>query len=304
GMVRSLQGRREDSRGRRRGAGGSSAAVDHHADRCGRGSCPVACGRGGVSMRWRGGDSFAKLVPRSLVMMILIQPPRRETGVRPGAARRRWLVLAAGLALATAGQAGAAEEVVLRLKWWHQFQFAGYYAAQAKGYYEEEGLAVRIDQGRAGSPSGAAVLAGEAQFGVSDSDVVRAYLNGDPVVVCAAIFQHSPYVIMSRRDRGISKPSDLVGARVMLSDEQGAAQLKGMMVREGIDPERAVIVPHSWRLDDLIEGRVDAISAYATVEPALMRAAGVEPHLLRSSDYGVDFYGDVLFTSREQAARH
>src|SRR5690606_26996915 len=105
-------------------------------------------------------------------------------------------------------------------------------------------------------------------------------------------------------DRGISKPSDLVGARVMLSDEQGAAQLKGMMVREGIDPERAVIVPHSWRLDDLIEGRVDAISAYATVEPALMRAAGVEPHLLRSSDYGVDFYGDVLFTSREQAARH
>ncbi len=237
-------------------------------------------------------------------MMILIQPPRRETGVRPGSARRRWLVLAAGLALATAGQAGAAEEVVLRLKWWHQFQFAGYYAAQAKGYYEEEGLAVRIDQGRAGSPSVAAVLAGEAQFGVSDSDVVRAYLNGDPVVVCAAIFQHSPYVIMSRRDRGISKPSDLVGARVMLSDEQGAAQLKGMMVREGIDPERAVIVPHSWRLDDLIEGRVDAISAYATVEPALMRAAGVEPHLLRSSDYGVDFYGDVLFTSREQAARH
>jgi len=36
------------------------------------------------------------------------------------------------------------EKVRLQLKWYHQFQFAGYYAAQAKGFYTEEGLDVKL----------------------------------------------------------------------------------------------------------------------------------------------------------------
>ncbi len=53
------------------------------------------------------------------------------------------------------------------------------------------------------------------------------------------------------------------------------------------------------KLDDLIEGRVDAISAYVTAEPSQMRARGVEPHFMKASDYGIDFYGDTLFTREE-----
>ena len=48
------------------------------------------------------------------------------------------------LAFSLAGLAGAAEKVSLQLKWFHQFQFAGYYAAKAQGYYAEEGLEVEI----------------------------------------------------------------------------------------------------------------------------------------------------------------
>lgn len=197
--------------------------------------------------------------------------------------------------LATAG-----DPVRLQLKWHHQFQFAGYYAAQAKGYYAAEGLEVTILEGGGGSPPIATVLRGGADFGVSDADVLLARLKGEPLVVCAAVFQHSPYVLMSRRDREIRAPADLVGARVMLSDDQGAAQIRGMLVREGIDPALVQILPQSWDLADLIEGRVDAMSAYETVEPALLRARGVEPALLRSIDYGVDFYGDTLFTTEAQ----
>ena len=42
---------------------------------------------------------------------------------------------------------GAAEVVDLQLRWHHQFQFAGYYAALEKGFYKEEGLDVRIHAG-------------------------------------------------------------------------------------------------------------------------------------------------------------
>ncbi|MGQ2981079.1 MAG: ABC transporter substrate-binding protein [Polaromonas sp.] len=191
--------------------------------------------------------------------------------------------------------------MTLQLKWLHQFQFAGYYAAQAKGFYRDEGLEVTIREGGADRPVIQAVLQGDAHYGIADSDVLINRINGQPLVALAAIFQHTPYVIMSREDRRIRAPSDLVGARVMLSDEQGGIQLRAMLRREGIDPARVNIVPQSWKLEDLIEGRVDAVSAYATVEPAMLRARGVVPATMRSLDYGIDFYGDILFTREMQA---
>ncbi|MBC8011758.1 MAG: ABC transporter substrate-binding protein [Burkholderiales bacterium] len=197
---------------------------------------------------------------------------------------------------ASAGWAAEGERPVrLVLKWYHQFQFAGYYAASAQGYYAEEGLAVEIIEASPAKSPMAAVLKGEADFGVGDTDVLLARMRGQPLVVCAAIFQHSPYVILSRADRGIRSPHDLVGARVMLSSDQGASQFRAMLTQEGVALDRVEIVPQTWRLEDLIEGRVDAMSAYATAEPAQMRARGVEPAMLRTLDYGVDFYGDTLF---------
>jgi two-component system cell cycle sensor histidine kinase/response regulator CckA len=233
-----------------------------------------------------------------------IVPIRRRPVKARGAAG--WLLLGWLLA-GGCGLIGAAEPVTpvrLQLKWHHQFQFAGYYAAQARGFFAAEGLAVEIIEGRAGRAPIASVLEGRAEYGVSDTDVLLARLRGQPIVVCAAIFQHSPYVIMSRADRRIRTPADLIGKKVMMADEQGAAQLQAMLAKEGIAARLVDVLPHSWNLADLIEGRVDAVSAYATVEPAQLRARGVEPALLRSVDYGVDFYGDTLFTTEDEVARH
>ena len=217
-------------------------------------------------------------------------------------------VIALGLTCTTPAHASSdakpPERVTLQLKWLHQFQFAGYYAAQAKGFYREEGLDVTIREGGADRPVMATVLKGEAHYGISDSELLMDRLNGQPVMALAAIFQHSPYVIMSRQDRQIRTPSDLVGRNLMLSEGQGAVQLRAMFKREGIDPQRVNILPQSWSLDDLINGKVDAMSAYATVEPALLRARGVEPAIMRSLDYGIDFYGDIVFSTEAEVAKN
>lgn len=212
-----------------------------------------------------------------------------------------WLI--SGLFLLMAG-AGEAEPVRLQLKWWHQFQFAGYYAAQVKGFYQEENLDVVILEGGPNKAPLPTVLRGEADYGVGDSQLVQARLQGLPVVACAAIFQHSPYVLLSRKDRDIRTPGDLVGKRVMLANEQGAVQLQTLLIHEGIDPSRVQIEEHSWSIDDLISGRVDAVSAYAMVEPYQLLQRGVAPATLRAADYGVDFYGDTLFTTTDEARRH
>jgi PAS domain S-box-containing protein len=193
--------------------------------------------------------------------------------------------------------AEAQEPIILQLKWYHQFQFAGYYAAEEKGFYKAEGLEVEIREGSPSRPPLESVLAGQAHFGVSDDDVLLARLRGRPTVACAAIFQHSPYIVLARGDSGISKPSDLIGRTVMVANDQGATQLKAMLRHEGIPRERVKLVPHTWKLRDLINGEVDAISAYSTVEPTQMRQQGVPPAIIRVADYGVDFYGDTLFTT-------
>ncbi|WP_346332328.1 ABC transporter substrate-binding protein [Prosthecobacter sp. SYSU 5D2] len=192
---------------------------------------------------------------------------------------------------------GRLKKVRIQLKWHHQFQFAGYYAAQAQGYYRAAGLDVELKEGSPSRRSLEVVQSGDADFGVTDCDVLLARMQGKPVVVCAAVFQHSPYIMLSLARNGITKPSDLVGKRVMVATDQGEAEVRAMIIREGLPADRIQFLPHTWNNQDLLAGRVDAISAYSTVEPTQLRLLGEEPALIRFSDYGVDFYGDTLFTT-------
>ena len=72
----------------------------------------------------------------------------------------------------------SADKVVLQLKWKHQFQFAGYYAAQSQGYFAAEGLEVDIREINANLTPLDTVLSGKAQFGISDSSLVLSRMQG------------------------------------------------------------------------------------------------------------------------------
>jgi ABC-type nitrate/sulfonate/bicarbonate transport system substrate-binding protein len=68
----------------------------------------------------------------------------------------------------------------LQLKWRHQFQFAGYYAALEKGYYREAGLDVTIMPASPSTDPVDVVLKGGADFGIASSELVLRYAKGDP----------------------------------------------------------------------------------------------------------------------------
>jgi ABC-type nitrate/sulfonate/bicarbonate transport system substrate-binding protein len=126
------------------------------------------------------------------------------------------------------------QSVTLRLKWWHQFQFAGYYAAQLKGFYKAEGLKVNIITGDAVHPITKEVSEGRADFGISGSDILIEYAKGVPLVAVGAVFQHSPYVVMTLDSSKIKTPADLIGKKIMASENQGWVELKAVLLREGI----------------------------------------------------------------------
>ena len=210
----------------------------------------------------------------------------------------------AGMVLATAFLTAAPRKLTLQLKWTHAFQFAGYYAAQAKGYYAAEGLEVALVESGPSHLPIKEVTEGRAEFGVSDMEVFQAYQEGQPLVALGVVFQHSPYVVIALRKSGIARPSDLVGRSIMFAGNQGQMEIHAMLQSEGIGPDRIRAVPHSWNLDDLLNGKADAISAYITDEPFVLESKGAELSLIRPADYGIDFYGDLLFTTRAFAANN
>jgi len=194
--------------------------------------------------------------------------------------------------------------VKLQLKWHHQFQFAGYYAAQIKGFYREEGLDVELIEGTGKINVVDEVVSGNADFGVTASDILQYFSAGKPVVVISAIFQHNPYVIISLEKSGINTPSDLAGKKIMAAEDQGWPILRALFLKEGIREEKMNVLQHSWDLNDLISGKVDAISGYINVEPQYIREMGYPVKIINPIDYGIDFYGDLLFTSKKIADRY
>jgi PAS domain S-box-containing protein len=196
----------------------------------------------------------------------------------------------------------AAERVALQLKWLHAYQFAGYYAAEAQGYYREAGLEVEIREGRPGMDFVGEVVSGRAQYGTGSSGLVLDRNQGLPVVALAVIFQHSPDLLMVAAGSGIATPQQLVFKRVMTNYSTPA--IAAMLLNEAGSLDKFTILDQTNDLRGLIEGRVDAVAGYQTDQPFFFKERGFPIATLRPVQYGVDFYGDNLFTREEELRRH
>ncbi len=193
------------------------------------------------------------------------------------------------------------DPVRVQLKWVHQFQFAGYYAALEKGFYREAGLDVSLVEAQPGLNTEDQVLSGAVDFGVGSSSILLLRAQGKPVVVLAVIFQHSPSILLALRDTGIDTIHDLIGKTIMI--EPNAAANLGYLRAEGV-LDKIRIVRQSFDLNDLISGKVAALSSFSTNEPYTLKKAGIPYREFFPRDGGVDFYGDNLYTTEQQIVEH
>ncbi len=136
--------------------------------------------------------------------------------------------------LCSASIASALEPVTLQLKWLHAFQFAGYYAALEKEYYREAGFEVTIREATPGGDPHKAVIAGEAEFGVSDSGLLLHWHAGEPVVALGVVFQHSAIALVALKEGNSQSVHSLAGKRLMLTPND--VELNAYLRREGLPP--------------------------------------------------------------------
>jgi diguanylate cyclase (GGDEF)-like protein len=215
---------------------------------------------------------------------------------------RKTAIWAAAIAVALAGAPVRAADtaraplkpVTLQLNWKHQFQFAGYYMAIEKGYYRAEGFDVRVVEVQEGRDPVDVVLQGRAEFGVGASELALRRARGDPLVVLAVILQHSPLVLIAR-GTSLQSLQELAGKRVMLMPHE--TELYAYLEREGVARSRFAEVAHTFDPEDLISGKVDALSGYSTDEPFVLHERGISFSMFSPRSSGIDFYGDSLFTT-------
>lgn len=196
------------------------------------------------------------------------------------------------------------DEVTVQLRWTHQAQFAGLYAADQKGYYAAEGLAVTFVEGGADVDLHKPVLDGTAQFGVAGAEtLITARAEGKPLRAVATIYRRSPLVYMTLASSGITRPQDFAGKTIQVP-APAAVVFRTMMARAGIRPDQYTEVTLGADLTPFYTGKVHVWNAYITNQVLVARKAGYKLNIIYPDDYGVHFYADTIFTTDDLIARN
>ena len=201
----------------------------------------------------------------------------------------------------------AADKVTLQLKWVPHAQFAGYYAAKAKGLYDAEKLDVTIRPGGLDIVSEQVVAGGGAQFGIDWlPSLLAARDQGAPLTNIAQVFAYSGMRQIAFKTSGIRGPADLRGRKVAVWFGGNEFELLATLEKYKIDRHRDLtLVQQAFDMNLLLQRRVDAAAAMTYNEYKQVLDAGVKPDALVVIDFnreGTAMLEDGIFARADWLA--
>jgi len=195
--------------------------------------------------------------------------------------------------------------VSLRLKWINQAQFAGFFVANNKGFYQENNLTVNIEPGGPNISPIQMVVSGANDFGIVGSDqIILARSKGIPVVAIGVIYKQTPISLVSLKEKNIVKPEDIIGKKVAVVYGNDEVFYRIFLSKQNIDKSKLTEVPQISDVSQLLTNQVDVKMVYEMNDPILLKIQGKETNIIRLRDYGVNFYGDTLFTTEDMIKNH
>jgi NitT/TauT family transport system substrate-binding protein len=207
-------------------------------------------------------------------------------------------------ACASAPNTPALTSATVQLQWVHQAQFAGFYAADQKGRYAAEGLAVTFIEGGAQVDNLAPVLAGRTQFGVATAEqLIAARAKGQPLRAIAINYRRSPSVFITLAESGITRPQEFAGKKIR-APASVIATLQAMTARVGVTPDQYTVVDLPSDLTAFRSGEVPVWNAFLNTFVIQIQQAGIKINIIYPDDYGVHFYADCIFARDDFIAAH
>ena len=189
-------------------------------------------------------------------------------------------------------------KVTIQLSWFDQFQFAGYYMAKEQGFYKDDGLDVEILPFSLGMNIPKMVNDGDVDFAIGRENLILEKAKYPKIIALAAIFQATPLVLLTTKDSGIDSFNKFENKKLMRTKDDGSeVSIKAMLASSKIDVKSIAQVEHSHNIYDLIDKKVDIISAYTSKAPYILQKEQIKYNIFYPKDYGFDMYSDFLITN-------
>ena len=209
----------------------------------------------------------------------------------------------AGVLALGASMAQAADDVTLQLKWVTQAQFAGYYVAKDKGFYDAEGLNVTI---KPGGPdvAPAQVIAGGGADVVLDwmPSALASREKGLGLVNIAQPFKSSGMMLTCRKDAGISSPADFAGKTLGVWFYGNEYPFLSWMSKLGLKTDGSdggvTVLKQGFNVDPILQGQAACVSTMTYNEYWQIIDAGLSPDELvvfKYEDQGVATLEDGMY---------
>jgi NitT/TauT family transport system substrate-binding protein len=218
--------------------------------------------------------------------------------------------LMTGAMMALMAGAASAEDVTLQLKWVTQAQFGGYYVAQAKGFYEEEGLNVTIKPGGPDIAPTQVIAGGGADVIVEWMPAaLAAREKGLALVNIAQPFASSGMMLTCLKETGITSPADFadktLGVWFFGNEYPFLSWMSQLGLKTDGSPGGVTVLKQGFNVDPLLQKQAACISTMTYNEYWQVIDAGITEDQLvtfKYEDQGVATLEDGLYVLEDRLA--
>ena len=219
--------------------------------------------------------------------------------------RRLMLFVAALAALAAMPAFGQGKDkVVLLLNWYVYSEHAPLFLGKARGYFDQEGIDLDIQEGRGSGVTVQAVAAGTANVGYADvPTMIKAASKGAPVVAVGVALQTSPMSVMGFADRNIRKPADIKGKTVAVTPGDSMSQIWPLFLKKtGLKESdfKTVSGDAQTKLNAVINNQADLLLGYVMDQAIKLQDAVHKPvYPIRFADFGVNMVSSGFIVQKD-----
>jgi NitT/TauT family transport system substrate-binding protein len=186
-----------------------------------------------------------------------------------------WLAIFTPLSTSTAAES-ISNPIRVQLAWFHQSQFAGFYVAQIRKHFENEGLNVTLIEGGPNINPITELQEGRADIAVSWLGNAWSHsTNGKHVTNVAQIFSGSSLAVLCRISSGVYTPKDMTGKRIGVWELGDETVVKEMLHLLDIPQDSVQLVKQAPNGADLIQGKVACATAMTYNEYWQILANGI-----------------------------
>ncbi len=179
---------------------------------------------------------------------------------------------------------------------------SGIYEALQKGYYEDNGINLKVIEPTSTADTLKLIDAGKAEFGIADGiDLATQISDGREAQGIMAIAQRPPGGLITLKESGITDPKQLEGQTVGITGvPSDTAILNTVMKDSGGNPDDADVVTIGFNGVQALEGgKVAAFTGFIPADGVQVEADGYPTKSFPLDEYGGPSYPGLVVFSTE-----